>query len=196
MKLLLHICCGPCSSATVEVWRQEGVEVTGTFFNPNIHPYNEHQRRYETLMEYASAIELPLIGEPHYNIKEWLKQVAGSEEHGVRCRICIAQRLRHTARLAAEGGFDAFSTTLSISRYQDHDLIIEEGRKAGEEFGVGFIYRDLTHHYHRSVELSREAGLFRQNYCGCIYSEEEAAREREERKRKKKDAKRKKKDAP
>lgn len=180
---MLHICCGPCSSATVEAWRQEGVEVTGTFFNPNIHPYSEHQRRYETLLEYARAIELPLIGEPYYNVREWLNQVAGNEEHGSRCRICISQRLRHTAELAAPNGFDAFSTSLSISRYQDHDLIAEEGEKAGEEFGVKFIYRDFTHHYHRSLELSREAGLFRQNYCGCIYSEEEAAREREERKR-------------
>lgn len=169
----------------MEAWRQDGVEVAGTFFNPNIHPYSEHQRRYETLLEYARAIELPLVGEPHYDVKEWLRQVAGSDEHGVRCRICIAQRLRHTARLAAANGFDAFSTSLSISRYQDHDLIIEEGERAGKEYGVRFVYRDLTSHYGRSRELSREAGLFRQNYCGCIYSEEEAAREREERQRQK-----------
>lgn len=185
MKLLLHICCGPCSSATVEAWRQEGASVTGTFFNPNIHPYHEHQRRLETLLEYARAIDLPLIGEPRYDVKEWLRQLGGVDEYGARCRICIAGRLEHTAALAAAHGFDAFSTSLSISRYQDQDTIAAAGREAGGKHGAEFLYRDLTGHYHRSLELSREAGLFRQNYCGCIYSEEESARAREERKQRK-----------
>lgn len=176
--MLLHICCAPCSTATIEAWRLEAVELTGTFFNPNIQPYAEHRRRYDTLLGYAGKIELPLIGEPQYDITGWLRQVHGREEKGMRCRICIAQRLRHTAGLAASARFDAFSTTLLISPWQRHEIIREEGERAAGEFGVEFRYRDLRPEYRRSTELSREAELFRQKYCGCIYSEAEAEQDR------------------
>lgn len=179
MKLLLHICCAPCSTITVQSWRQDGVEVTGSFFNPNIQPLSEHQRRYDTLLAYASKIDLELIGEPLYDVTAWLKMVAGHEQKGERCRLCIAHRLRHTASLAAGAGFDAFSTSLLVSPYQDHEIIIEAGRAAGHEAGIEFAYRDLRPLYRESVAISRNAGLYRQNYCGCIYSEEEAALERQ-----------------
>lgn len=178
MNLLLHICCAPCSTATLEAWQLEGAAVTGTFFNPNIHPYSEHQRRYDTLITYAGKVGLELVGEPHYDVAAWLRQVAGNEEKGIRCRICIAGRLRRTAASAAAGGFDAFSTTLLVSPYQDHDIIIEEGENAASTAGVEFACRDLRPDYRRSVELSRAAGLYRQKYCGCIFSEQEAARDR------------------
>lgn len=173
--MLLHICCAPCSTATVEAWRAEAVDLTGVFFNPNIHPFSEHQRRYDTLLEYAGRIGLPLIGEPLYDITGWLRQVQGKEEKGARCRICISQRLRHTAELAAAAGLEAFSTTLLISPWQEHEIIREEGESAAAEFGIEFRYRDLRPEYRRSTGLSREAGLYRQRYCGCIYSEAEAA---------------------
>ncbi|MCL5883125.1 MAG: epoxyqueuosine reductase QueH [Actinobacteria bacterium] len=179
--MLLHICCAPCSTATVEAWRLDAVELTGVFFNPNIHPFAEHERRYQTLLAYAGTIGLPLIGEPRYDIKAWLSQVQGKEEKGIRCRVCIAERLRHTAELAAAGGFEAFSTTLSISPFQDHEIIQEEGERAAARAGSKFIYRDLRPGYRRSCELSREAGLYRQRYCGCIFSEEESALERQQR---------------
>ncbi len=175
LKVLLHICCAPCSTATIESWQLEGAEVTGTFFNPNIHPFAEHHRRYDTLLAYASKLRLPLVGEPHYDVREWLRMVRGSEEKGERCRFCIGQRLRYTAELAAAGGFDCFSTTLSVSPWQDHDIIIEQGEEAAADAGVEFAYRDLRPRYRRSVELSREADLYRQKYCGCIFSEQEAA---------------------
>ncbi len=179
MKMLLHICCAPCSTATVEAWRLDTVELTGIYFNPNIHPYAEHRRRYETLLDYAGTIDLPLIGVPHYDVTAWLCEVHGQEQKGVRCRICIRGRLRHTAEIAAAGGFEAFSTTLLVSPYQEHEIIREEGDLAASEFGVDFRYRDLRPAYRRSIDLSREEGLYRQKYCGCIFSEEEAARERE-----------------
>ncbi|MHB9111254.1 MAG: epoxyqueuosine reductase QueH [Thermoleophilia bacterium] len=179
MKTLLHICCAPCSTATVEAWRADAVELTGVFFNPNIHPFIEHQRRYDTLLDHAGRIGLPLIGEPLYDITGWLRQVQGKEEKGGRCRVCISQRLRHTAELGATAGFGAFSTTLLISPWQEHGIIREEGERAASEFGIEFRYRDLRPEYRRSAELSREAGLYRQKYCGCIYSEAEAAQERE-----------------
>jgi len=178
MKMLLHTCCAPCSTVTIEAWRMEAVELTGVFFNPNIHPFAEHQRRHDTLLAYASKIDLPLIGEPLHDITGWLRQVHGHEEKGVRCRICITQRLRYTAELAAAARFDAFSTTLLISPWQEHEIIREEGELAAADFGVEFRYRDLRPEYRRSTELSREAELYRQKYCGCIYSEAEAAESR------------------
>ncbi len=178
MRLLLHICCAPCSTATVEAWRLQGADITGTFFNPNIHPFSEHRRRYDTLLAYASKIGLPLAGEPLYDVAEWLRSVAGKERKGERCRICIGQRLRHTAGLAAAGGFEAFSTSLLVSPWQEHEIIIEEGEAAAAAEAVEFAYRDLRPSYRRSVEMSREAELYRQKYCGCIYSEHEAALQR------------------
>lgn len=183
MKLLLHICCAPCATATVDAWRADGAEVSGAYFNPNIHPFAEHERRLETLRQYAGGIGLPLLGEPEYNVAAWLRAVVGADEKPDRCRICFSQRLRYTARLAAAAGFDAFSTSLLISPWQEHEIIMEAGELAGAEAGVRFAYRDLRPEYRRSRELSQTAGLYRQKYCGCIYSEAEAARERAARSR-------------
>jgi predicted adenine nucleotide alpha hydrolase (AANH) superfamily ATPase len=178
IKLLLHICCGPCSTAAVAAWRADGADVTGTFFNPNIHPFAEHERRREVLERYAGDIGLPLLGEAEYDVRAWLVMVRGEEEKGRRCRLCIRQRLESTARLAAANGFAAFSTTLIISPYQDHDIIREAGDRAAAAAGTRFYYRDLRPSYRESISMSRASGLYRQAYCGCIFSEEEAARER------------------
>lgn len=178
MKLLLHICCAPCSTATVESWRQDGADISGMFFNPNIQPFREQRRRYDTLLAYASKIDLPLVGEPLYDIVGWLDSVHGKEQKGIRCRVCIGSRMRQTAELAAARGYDAFSTSLLVSPWQEHEIIVEEGGAAADAAGVEFAYRDLRPRYRRSVELSREAGMYRQNYCGCIFSEYEAALER------------------
>ncbi len=175
MKLLLHICCAPCSTATVEAWRLDGTEVAGAFFNPNIHPFAEHRLRYETLLAYAGRIGLPLVGGPEYDITGWLRRVSANDERPGRCRLCISQRLDHTARLAAGNGFDTFSTTLLVSPYQEHETVRAEGERAAAAAGVKFAYRDLRPRYRRSIELSREAALYRQKYCGCIYSDAEAA---------------------
>lgn len=178
MKLLLHICCAPCATATAQAWRADGAEIAGTYFNPNIHPFAEHEQRLATLKSYAGEIGLPLIGDPLYDVAAWLRQIAGSDEKPDRCRICIAQRLSHTARLAAANGFDSFSTSLLISPWQEHEIIIEEGERAAAASGIDFAYRDLRTEYRLSRQMSRDAGLYRQKYCGCIYSEAEAARER------------------
>ena len=175
MDLLLHICCAPCATATVEAWRLDGAQVTGVYFNPNIQPYDEHQRRYDTLLAYASKIELPLAGEPEYDVAAWLRMVSANDAKPDRCRLCISQRLKHVAQMASAGGFDAFSTSLLVSPYQEHEIVIQEAGRAAREAGVEFAYRDLRPKYRRSIELSRAAGLYRQKYCGCIYSEAEAA---------------------
>lgn len=163
---------------TVAAWREQGAAVTGVFFNPNIQPFSEHERRRESLQSYADAIGLPLAGEPEYDIRAWLEMVRGEEEKGKRCRLCIGQRLVYTARVAAAEGFPAFSTSLLVSPYQDHDIIREAGDLAAAATGTAFVYRDLRPRYRESVAMSRDAGLYRQNYCGCVFSEEEALRER------------------
>lgn len=173
--MLLHICCAPCATATVDVFRAGGARLTGVFFNPNIHPYSEHRLRYDTLLAYAGKIDLPLIGEPVYDVAAWLRQVSDNPEKGIRCRVCISRRLRFTADLARAAGFGSFSTTLLISPWQEHEIIREEGERAAAVAGVEFAYRDLRPEYQRSREMSRVAGLYRQKYCGCIYSEAEAA---------------------
>lgn len=178
MKLLLHICCAPCSTASVAAWRGDGYEVAGTFFNPNIQPFTEYERRREALTAYSCEIGLPLIGESGYDVRAWLEMVRGLEEKGRRCRLCVSQRLRRTAETAASQGFSAFSTTLLISPFQDHELVKEEGERAADDAGVPFLYRDLRPHFRESIEMSRSAGLYRQNYCGCVFSEEEASLER------------------
>lgn len=183
MKLLLHICCAPCATATIDSWRGEVTELSGVYFNPNIHPFSEHQRRYDTLLDYAGRIGLPLVGEPLWDVTAWLRQVAGNDGKGPRCRICIAQRLNYTAALAAAQGCDAFSTSLLISPYQEHEIIREAGEQAAAVAGVQFAYRDLRPEFRRSREMSAAADLYRQKYCGCIYSEAEAALERARRSR-------------
>jgi len=130
-------------------------------------PSVEHQRRYDTLLEYAGRIGLPLIGEPLYDVKGWLRQVQGKEEKGVRCRVCISQRLRHTAELGAAAGLDAFSTTLLISPWQEHEIIREEGERAAAEFGIAFRYRDLRPAYRRSVELSAKRASIARNIAAA-----------------------------
>lgn len=168
-ELLLHTCCGPCSTYTVEFWRGEGLEVTALWFNPNIHPYQEHQRRLEAMTALAERLELPFIVLPGYDMVGFLRLVVGKE--GQRCRYCFRFRLERTALIAKERGFKAFSTTLLISPYQKHELLREVGEEVAQEYGVEFLYHDLRPGFGRSRHLSRVYKLYRQQYCGCIYSE-------------------------
>lgn len=178
LKLLLHICCAPCSTTTLAAWREAGADLAGAFYNPNIHPFVEHERRRVTLLAYAARVGMPLLGEPEYDVKAWRAMIGDALEKGHRCRLCIGQRLRHVAKLAASNGFAAFSTTLLVSPYQDQEIIRKEGELAAAANGVEFRFQDLRPRYRESVELSRAAGLYRQKYCGCSFSEEEAAMER------------------
>ena len=177
VRLLLHCCCGPCATVVAEHFRREGEEVVGWFFNPNIHPEEEWVRREEALAQAASRMGLPLLASgPGMGFDEFL--LAMARQVGRRCLACYELRLRATAREAAKRGFDGFSTTLLISPYQEVEAIGEIGRKAGAEFGVGFRYADLRGRYGESTERARELGLYRQNYCGCIFSALERAERR------------------
>jgi hypothetical protein len=171
VKLLLHTCCGPCSIVPVRALRAEGVEPTGFFYPHNIHPYTECRRRRETLDGYADAVGLPLIAAEGYDLEGFLRRVAFHEAE--RCRICWRERLRATATLARERGFAAFSSTLLYSRYQDHQALREIGAAVAREAGVAFHYRDFRTGWQEGVEESKRLGMYRQAYCGCVYSEKE-----------------------
>ena len=174
MRLLLHICCGPCGSGSVPVWRENGAEVTGFFYNPNIHPLMEYRRRLTGVRELAEILGMPLGEDTSYDPERWFSEVCGQE--GSRCIRCIAQRLARTAEEAATNGFDAFSTTLSISPWQDHKAIQAGGERAARLHRVRFVYEDMRPFYPQSRRLSREWGIYRQKYCGCLLSEWERYR--------------------
>jgi len=171
MKILLHICCGPCAIYPVEVLRASGHRVEGYFYNPNIHPYQEFLRRRDTLADYAGRVELPVLWETAYEVEEFFRLVAFRESE--RCRFCYRLRLVQAARAARKGGFEAFTSTLLYSRHQKHDLIREMAQEIAAETGVAFYYEDFRRGWNEGVARSKAMGLYRQSYCGCLFSERE-----------------------
>ncbi len=171
MKILLHLCCGPCAIVPVQRLRDAGAELTGFFYNHNIHPYQEYRRRLETVREYSDKVGLELIVRDEYNLEEFLTAVAGNPAE--RCGYCYFSRLEAVAAAAASNGFDAFSSTLLYSRYQRHDDIRTLGERAASRHGVAFHYDDFRSGWQEGIRLSKEMGLYRQQYCGCIYSEKD-----------------------
>jgi hypothetical protein len=171
MKVLLHICCGPCAAGPVEVLKEEGTAVWGCFFNPNVHPYLEHQKRLESARKFCELAGVPLICEPRYELEQFLRLVVNHERE--RCPICYRYRLEEVASVAKREGFDAFSTTLLVSPYQKHDIVAEIGGDVGEKAGIEFYYKDFRPAWSRGRRIAKEMDLYRQQYCGCIYSEKE-----------------------
>ncbi len=235
MRVLVHICCGPCAITVLQWLADAGHELTGFFFNPNIQPLAEYLRRREGAIQVAQRLGVPLIladaeskaatglcpvrpegvagggslpvdseipwyspeqlreagiacresaalpeaaePTPWLSLPEavdpapWLRLMAGRE--GNRCETCWRIRLWRTARQAAQGGYDAFTTSLLYSRYQNHDLIAALGRQAAAARGIGFVYEDFRASWQQGITLSREWGIYRQPYCGCLYSEYE-----------------------
>ncbi|MBI5579395.1 MAG: epoxyqueuosine reductase QueH [Deltaproteobacteria bacterium] len=171
MKVLLHTCCGPCAIFPVRALRADGMAVTGFFYPHNIHPYTECIRRQETLRTFAGRVDLPLICENGYDLEGFLRKVVHREED--RCTICYQERLLAAARLAKNRTFDCFTTSLLYSRFQKHDIIRQTGESIGRAVGVPFLYRDFRTGWNEGVQESKRMGLYRQQYCGCIYSEKE-----------------------
>lgn len=170
-KILLHICCAPCANQCIESLRNEGMEVTGFWYNPNIHPFTEYRSRRNTLREYAKMIHMELIENDTYGLREFVQAVADRIDN--RCGYCYQVRLEETAKMAAEKGYDGFTTSLLISPYQNHEGIIEAGEKAAEKYGVKFEYRDFRPLFRIGQEKARELEMYMQKYCGCIFSEED-----------------------
>lgn len=171
MKVLLHVCCGPCSIYPVEQLRKQGYDITGYFYNPNIHPFKEYRRRFDTLQDFAQRSALPLLADEQYGLKEFVRKVAYNEEN--RCRICYLSRLEQTVKIAVSNSFEAFSTTLLYSTYQDHTLLKETCENFAKQYNISFIYQDFRKGWQLGIDSSIEQGMYRQPYCGCIYSEQE-----------------------
>ncbi|GFE57860.1 epoxyqueuosine reductase QueH [Geobacter sp. AOG1] len=171
MKILLHICCAPCAIYPLKELRSQGMEVTGFFYNHNIHPYQEYRRRLDTVRVYAEKVDLAMVYRDEYRLEEFLAAVADNPDQ--RCIYCYASRLEATAKAAAENGFPAFTSSLLYSRYQKHDTIRELGESIGARYGIRFHYDDFRRGWQEGIRISREVGLYRQQYCGCIYSEKE-----------------------
>ena len=171
MRLLLHICCANCAINPIRQLQERGEDVVGFFFNPNIHPYQEYQKRLEALKDYSKKTGLNLISRDEYLLEEFLRNVSHCVDD--RCRYCYRVRLEATAREAKEKGFDRFSTTLLESAHQKHDVIRETGEQVARDVGIPFHYEDFRPGWRTGVEVSKAMGLYRQQYCGCIYSEKE-----------------------
>jgi predicted adenine nucleotide alpha hydrolase (AANH) superfamily ATPase len=169
MNILMHICCGPCSIYPIKSLREAGHDLRGYFYNPNIHPYTEFKKRLDTLAEYAGKVNLPLIIKDDYELDEFLRQAVFRE--GDRCRVCYSLRLRNAAQIARKGKFDALTTTLLVGPFQKHQLIKDIGTAIGEEMGIPFYYQDFRTGYKEGVLISKAENMYRQQYCGCIYSE-------------------------
>ena len=171
MKTLLHICCAPCANQCIEVLRGDKFEVTGFWYNPNIHPFTEYRARRNCLREYAAAIDLPLLENNDYALRPFVRVVVDDIAH--RCGKCYEMRFFEAARQAAEGGFDSFTSSLFISPYQNHALMQETAERAATEYGVKFLYRDFRPYFKAGQDKARELGFYMQKYCGCVFSEEE-----------------------
>jgi predicted adenine nucleotide alpha hydrolase (AANH) superfamily ATPase len=172
MKMLLHICCGPCTIYPLKELRTQGHEVTGFFYNPNIHPYQEYQRRRQTLNDYAEKTFLNVVWPEGYPLEEFLRAVATFNKEE-RCAFCLRDRMAYTAQLAINEKYDGFTTTLLYSKYQKHDLIREIGKSLSQQLGIYFYYQDFRTGWYEGVKISKDLDMYRQPYCGCIYSEKE-----------------------
>ena len=167
MKLLLHACCAPCSIQFAQALAYDGIQVDLLWYNPNIHPYSEYCSRLDALRKFAGKKKLRLI------IEEGLTQRHEDAKGLERCSYCYRVRLEKTVQAAAENGYDAFSTTLLISPYQNHELLRQIGDELTLTSGPEFLYRDFRSLFRKGQSQAREAGYYMQKYCGCFLSKEE-----------------------
>lgn len=173
MRIMLHACCGPCLLEPYDALSAEH-QVVVAYANPNIHPREEYERRRDTLLTYARERGIE-VDELAYEPEVWAEAVAGLEDRpGERCRACFRVRLGQAAEHAAATGCDVVATTLTVSPYQDPDAIREAGEEVCAREGVGFLVTDFRDRYPEATRRSRELGMYRQDFCGCRYSKDEA----------------------
>ena len=172
-RMLLHTCCAPCSTHVLELLR-EMFALTLYFYDPNIHPREEYETRRDEMRGYAARSSVGFVEGP-YAVERWFELTKGHEtdkEGSDRCFLCYELRLRESARFARENGFEYFGTVLSISPHKRADKINEIGLSLAEEYRINYLEADFKKKdgFKRSIVLSREHGLYRQDYCGCVYS--------------------------
>lgn len=174
-KVLLHVCCAPCSCAILEGMKASGLDVTVFFYNPNIHPREEYEKRKAEIVAFAAKIRVPFI-DADYDTENWFARVKGLEnepERGKRCSVCFDMRLDQAARYAKANGFPFIATSLSISRHKNQEQVHEAGHAAAARFD-GVRFWDYNWRAKggadRGAALAKQEGFYRQNYCGCAYS--------------------------
>ena len=176
-KLLLHACCAPCSSYCLE-YLTKYFDITVYYHNPNISPQSEFDYRVSELkrllseMPLSSPVELVVADYDAAEFEDAVRGLENEPERGGRCTVCYRLRLTKSAEYATAHGFDYFTTTLSISPYKDAERLVKIGEELAEKYGVSYLPSDFKkkNGYKRSIELSEEYGLYRQDYCGCVYS--------------------------
>ncbi len=171
MQILLHQCCGPCSIYPIIKMQAQGHKLTTYFFNHNIHPVQEFYKRMEGAVLVSRHYNIECIVEDYYGLTEFLRQNVYHENE--RCAYCYERRLMKTAEKAKELNFEAFSSSLLYSKMQNHVAIIELAEKASKEYDIPFYYDDFREGWQEGIDISKDLEIYRQNYCGCIYSEED-----------------------
>jgi predicted adenine nucleotide alpha hydrolase (AANH) superfamily ATPase len=171
MKLLLHVCCANCAIYPLKMLLDEGHQVFGYWYNPNIHPFTEYQKRLEAVRYLEEKKSFPVFYNDSYDLEKFLKAAVQDVEN--RCDFCYKIRLIKTANLAKAQGFDGFTTTLLVSLHQKHELIKEIAEKIGADLGIRFSYRDFRPGFYEGKDEGKRLELYRQKYCGCIFSEKE-----------------------
>jgi predicted adenine nucleotide alpha hydrolase (AANH) superfamily ATPase len=176
-KLFLHACCAPCACWPVDFLKKKGFEVAGFWCNPNIHPLAEYRRRRQAFADYSRIAGLEVVSDEEYDLGGWFERTRegwAAKDREKRCSLCYLPRLERTVVEAKRRGFAAFSTTLLYSRYQFHERIAGICADLSEKYGVRFVYFDFREGWQKGIAMSKEMGLYRQRYCGCLFSGLEA----------------------
>ncbi|MBO4928652.1 MAG: epoxyqueuosine reductase QueH [Clostridiales bacterium] len=168
-KILLHACCAPCAEYPVFDLISRDMKPDVLYYNPNIHPRFEFDRRREQVVRLGELFDLSCFFVDDFRMDAWLSR-EWEDSYTSRCDMCYAIRMDFSARYAKEHGYDAFSTSLLVSPYQQHDKIREMASSCAERYGVRFLYMDWRPNFREGQNMAREHGLYRQKYCGCIYS--------------------------
>jgi len=171
MKLLMHICCSNCCLYPLQSLSAKNISVKGFWINPNIHPYTEYRMRLDALRILEKEWDLDIEYADQYGLREFMRAVVHDEDN--RCVHCYSMRLEQTAIAAKKMGLDGFTTSLLVSPYQKFDMIREVGMMMGKRHEISFYEEDFRPGWHEGVRMSKELGLYRQKYCGCVYSEME-----------------------
>lgn len=172
MNILIHICCAPCAISPIESLIEKDHKAAGLFYNPNIHPYSEYLKRRSEVEKYLKEAGINLLYSD-YEIENYFQHIVYNEKPDERCPVCWWVRLERTARTAKDNGFEAFTTTLLGSPYQDQDAIKSICEEIAKNSGLKFYYEDFRIGFKKAHELARSKGIYCQNYCGCVFSEKE-----------------------
>ena len=178
-RVLLHICCAPCSIPVIKFLEKQEFSITGFWYNPNIWPEEEYEKRIEALIQYEREKGLSIIYKD-----QWQPQENPDPDSNRRCLLCYEDRLSKIAQTAEESAFDFFTTTLLVSPYQKHELIRDLALDLAQDYGINFYYEDFRPLFAGHKKEARELGLYQQRYCGCKASIKEAERTREEQRKK------------